>query len=136
VVDVSPDAYRLQTGRLTSSQFGPLRDGSAEGQFQFLSPNLKVCSYPGSANLAVGPVVPRGPERSAGFLDYFFAEDADETAVRELLELDDQVGREDAALIARVQRGVGSGVLSEGRLLGEAERLISHFDRLVTEALA
>jgi Ring hydroxylating alpha subunit (catalytic domain) len=95
-------------------------------------PEGLLVSWP--ANLAVGPVVPRGPERSAGFLDYFFVEDADETAVRELLDLDDQVGREDAALIARVQRGVGSGVLSEGRLLGEAEQLISHFDRLVAQA--
>jgi choline monooxygenase len=70
VVDVSPDAYRLQTGRLTSSQFGPLRDGTAEGQFHFVWPNLKVYSYPGPRSLAIGPVVPRGPERSAGFLDY------------------------------------------------------------------
>jgi phenylpropionate dioxygenase-like ring-hydroxylating dioxygenase large terminal subunit len=135
VVDVSPDAYRLQTGRLTSSQFGPLRDGTAEGQFHFVWPNLKVYSYPGPPNLAVGPVAPRGPERSAGFLDYFFGEDADETAVQELLGLDDQVGREDAALIERVQRGVRSGVLYEGRLLSDAEQLIGHFDRLVAEAL-
>jgi hypothetical protein len=38
--------------------------------------------------------------------------------------------------VERVQRGVRSGVLAEGRLLGESERLIAGFDRLVRDALA
>jgi hypothetical protein len=35
-----------------------------------------------------------------------------------------------------VQRGVRAGVLDSGALLGESERLIAHFDRLVCAALA
>ena len=136
LVDVSPDAYRLETHGGYSSQYGPARDGRAEGQFHFVWPNLKINVFPGPANLSIGPVWPDGPERSRGFLDYFFGEDADEEWIRDLLELDDQVGREDTALVARVQRGVRSGVVAEGRILGESERLIAHFDRLVRTALA
>jgi Ring hydroxylating alpha subunit (catalytic domain) len=68
-------------------------------------------------------------------LDYFFAADADEAWIAEYLAWDDQVGVEDTALVERVQRGLGSGVLEGGVLLPESERLIAHFDRLVAEAL-
>jgi hypothetical protein len=35
-----------------------------------------------------------------------------------------------------VQAGVRSGMLDEGRLLRESERLLAHFQSLVREALA
>ena len=38
-------------------------------------------------------------------------------------------------LVERVQRGVRSGAVGEGRLLGESERLVAHFDRLLVERL-
>jgi phenylpropionate dioxygenase-like ring-hydroxylating dioxygenase large terminal subunit len=136
VVDVSPDAYRLEEHRRHSSQYAPARNGEARGQFHFVWPNLKINVFPGRRNLSIGPVWPEGPERSRGFLDYFFPADEDPGWIAELLELDDQVGREDRALVENVQRGVRAGVLTEGRLLGDSERLIAHFDRLVLEALA
>jgi hypothetical protein len=40
------------------------------------------------------------------------------------------------ALVEGVQRGVRSGVLGEGRLLSESERLVAHFQRLCATALA
>src|ERR687898_245758 len=135
VVDVSPGGYVLERHRWHSSQLLHARGNGARGQFHFLWPNLKVNVYPGRPNLSIGPVWPEGPERARGFLDYFFAPGEDEAWIRDLLELDDQVGREDTALVARVQRGVRSGVLTEGRLLGESEQLIAHFDRLVRGAL-
>jgi phenylpropionate dioxygenase-like ring-hydroxylating dioxygenase large terminal subunit len=135
-VDVSPDSYRLEEHARHSSQYAPARAGDARGQFHFVWPNLKINVFPGRPNLSIGPIWPDGPERSSGFLDYFFAEGEDEQWIADLLELDDQVGREDKALVENVQRGVRSGVLSEGRLLGESERLIAHFDRLVVEALS
>jgi phenylpropionate dioxygenase-like ring-hydroxylating dioxygenase large terminal subunit len=161
VIDVSPDEYLLQRHRWHMSQYAHVKNGaryspgeppgspeipslgplsrtgdSVAGQFHFVWPNLKVNVYPGRPNLSIGPVWPDGSERSRGFLDYFFAPDEDESWIRDLLELDDQVGREDTALVERVQRGVRSGVLTEGRLLGESEQLIAHFDGLVREALA
>jgi hypothetical protein len=47
----------------------------------------------------------------------------------------DQVGREDAALVASVQRGLSSGMVPHGRLLTSSEHLIQHFQRLVHDAL-
>ena len=132
---MSPGEYVLERHRWHSSQLLHARGNGARGQFHFLWPNLKVNVYPGRPNLSIGPVWPEGPERSRGFLDYFFAPGEDESWIRDLLELDDQVGREDTALVERVQRGVRSGVLTEGRLLGESEQLIAHFDALVREAL-
>ncbi|HKG43792.1 MAG TPA: aromatic ring-hydroxylating dioxygenase subunit alpha [Gaiellaceae bacterium] len=138
VVDVSPGAYRLETHKLGSSQFGPTRNGSGpvEGQFHWLWPVTKVYVLPGPPNLAVGPVAPLGPDHTRGFLDYFFVEQTTEAEVAELLAFDDQVGLEDRALVESVQAGMRSGLLDEGRLLPESERLLAHFQRLVREALA
>jgi len=55
--------------------------------------------------------------------------------VDELMAFDDQIGREDTALVEGVQRGVRAGVLPEGRLLSESEQLVAHFQRLCSEAL-
>jgi phenylpropionate dioxygenase-like ring-hydroxylating dioxygenase large terminal subunit len=136
VMDVSPGEYRLVEGDLHSSQYVHAKADGAVGQFHFVWPNLKINVYPGRPNVSIGPVWPEGPERTAGFLDYFFAEGEDEEWIRDVVELDAQVGREDTALVARVQRGVRSGALETGTLLGESERLIAHFDRLVRNALA
>ena len=51
------------------------------------------------------------------------------------MAFDDQIGREDTALVEGVQRGVRSGVLPAGRLLSESEQLVAHFQRLCSEAL-
>ena len=48
---------------------------------------------------------------------------------------DNQVGTEDRSLVEAVQRGVRSGILTEGRLLSESEQLVAHFQRLCAEAL-
>ena len=39
-------------------------------------------------------------------------------------------------LIARVQAGMQSGILHDGRLLPESEQLVAHFQSLVVQALA
>jgi phenylpropionate dioxygenase-like ring-hydroxylating dioxygenase large terminal subunit len=144
-VDVSPDAYRLRADGLTSSQLGPLRRNGdsflaggevSRSQFHFLWPNFGINVFPGRPNLSCGPILPLGPERTQRYLDYFFARDADHAWIDELIEFDDQIGREDTALVAGVQRGVRSGVLAEGRLLTESEQLVAHFQRLCAEALA
>jgi phenylpropionate dioxygenase-like ring-hydroxylating dioxygenase large terminal subunit len=146
-VDVSPDAYRLEAHGLTSSQVGPLRhngDGGSflaagdvpRSQFHFLWPNFGINVFPGRPNLSCGAILPLGPERTARFLDYFFAPDVDQAWIDELLAFDDQIGREDTALVEGVQRGVRSGLVPEGRLLSESEQLVAHFQRLCAGALA
>jgi choline monooxygenase len=120
-----------------SSQFGPTKrgDGPVEGQFHWLWPVTKVYALRGPPNLAAGPGHTGRPERTHGFLDYFFPEDVSKAEVEELLAFDDQVGLEDRALVESVQAGVRSGLLEEGRLMPESERLIAHFQHLVREAL-
>jgi choline monooxygenase len=144
-VDISPDAYRLEAAGLTSSQLGPLRENGssfladgdiAHSQFHFVWPNFGINIFPGHTNLSCGPILPAGPEHTARFLDYFFGPEVEQSWVDELMAFDTQVGSEDTELVKNVQRGVRSGVLRDGRLLTESERLVAHFQRLCAEALA
>ncbi len=143
-VDVSPDAYRLETDGLTSSQYGPLRESRdsflADGeiprsQFHFLWPNFGINVFPGQVNLSCGPIRPLGPERTARSLDYFFAPEVDQAWVDELIAFDDQIGREDKALVEGVQRGIRATPIEHGRLMERSERLVAHFQALTHNAL-
>jgi choline monooxygenase len=146
VMDVSPDSYLLETSGPRMTQHGPPRPeprgsydpaGEVErGQFHLLFPGTVVNVMPGRPNLSIGPILPVGPERTYRFLDYFVAPDMDEARLAELLAFDDQVGVEDRALVESVQAGVRTGILDEGRLMPESERLVAHFQALVVEALA
>jgi phenylpropionate dioxygenase-like ring-hydroxylating dioxygenase large terminal subunit len=135
LVDVDPGSYVLEGNGSVWSQHGRARNGQGSCEFHLVWPALKVNVYPGLANLSIGPVWPESPERTVGFLDYFFGADVDEAMARELIAFDDQVGREDAALVESVQRGIRSGFVESGRLLPDSERLIAEFQRKVTEAL-
>ena len=144
-IDVSPDAYGLEIRDRLSTQIGPPRNGGGgvydaegeveRGQFHFLFPSTVVNVMPGRPNLSIGPVVPRGAERTYRFLDYFVAPDADEWWLADYLALDDAVGAEDRVLVEAVQRGIASGGLPAGFLMPESEKLIAHFQSLVVEAL-
>jgi phenylpropionate dioxygenase-like ring-hydroxylating dioxygenase large terminal subunit len=146
MVDVAPDAYGLEATGLVSTQLGPLRENGTNGydpsgevergQFHFLWPNVAINILPGRPNLSIGPINPVTPSRTARFLDYFFAPDADEGWIEELVTFDAQVGAEDQVLVEGVQRGVSSGAIEHGRLMGDAERLIVRFQQQVAEALA
>jgi phenylpropionate dioxygenase-like ring-hydroxylating dioxygenase large terminal subunit len=146
VVDVSVDAYVLDAGGTFSTQYGAVREGwkgdfdprgpIARGQFHFLWPNVTINLMPGHPNLSIGPIVPTGSETTMRFLDYFVGPDVDEAWTREMLEFDDQVGAEDRVLVERVQKGLRGGGLEHGRLMGESERLIAHFQGLLVDALA
>jgi choline monooxygenase len=146
VMDVSPDAYLLETGAWRMTQHGPPRPqphGSldlsgevARGQFHLFFPGTVVNVMPGRPNLSIGPIYPLAPERTHRFLDYFVAADADAAWVRDLLAFDAQVGSEDRALVERVQAGVRSGLLDQGHLMPESERLVAYFQALVLAALS
>jgi phenylpropionate dioxygenase-like ring-hydroxylating dioxygenase large terminal subunit len=146
VVDVSPDSYVLDAERRRMSQLGPPRPeprgaydpaGEVErGQFHLLFPNTAINVLPGRPNISLGPIVPLSPARTHRFLDYFGARDTDDAWFEELLAFDAEVGHEDTRLVERVQQGVASGLLDQGRLLPESERLVAHFQALVVDAIA
>jgi phenylpropionate dioxygenase-like ring-hydroxylating dioxygenase large terminal subunit len=144
VIDESRQLQELEHLRL--SQFPPLHadpasratpydigGGAPSAQYHVLFPALKVNVNPGRPNLSIGPLWPLGPDRTAGWLDYWFPEGTDEAWIEEMLAFDDQVGAEDAGLVEAVQRGVGSGALPSGRLLMRTEELIEAFQELVRE---
>ncbi|HEY7605097.1 MAG TPA: aromatic ring-hydroxylating dioxygenase subunit alpha [Gaiellaceae bacterium] len=135
LVDVEPASYVLEGDGPVWSQYGEARDGSGGCAFHLVWPGLKINVYPGFANVSIGPVWPESPGRTAGFLDYFFGADVDEAWASELIAFDDQVGREDTALVESVQRGVAAGLVGRGRLLPESERLIASFQAEVTRSL-
>ncbi len=139
VVETSPEQYRLEPGPWHLSQFGQLKDpGGAplpEGQFHLIWPNTGINVFPGRPNLSIGPILPLVPDRTRRVLDYFFAAGESDEWIAEFLEFDDEVGREDARLVASVQRGAGSGVIPEGRLLPESEQLVAAFQTRLREAL-
>src|SRR5262249_41353518 len=130
-----PDAWSLSGDGPVWSQYGQARNGEGPCEFHLVWPSLKVNVYPGFANLSIGPVWPESAGRTVGFLDYFFGADVPDEAARELIAFDDQVGREDTALVESVQRGVRTGLVERGRLLPQSEQLIARFQRQVAETL-
>jgi choline monooxygenase len=130
-VDVRPERYVLEAHPRFLAQHCRTRTTGEDGQFHLLLPNTGINVFPGPPNLSIGPIAPAGPRRTARFLDYFFAADADEAWVEEFLAFDDGIGREDTALVESVQRGMESGVLETGRLMPDSERLIAAFQEWV-----
>ena len=146
VMDVSPERYLLEVEGNRMTQHGSPRPeptggydltGEVErGQFHLLFPGTLINVMPGRPNISIGPIRPLSTERTYRFLDYLVADDADPAWIEEALEFDRQVGAEDSRLIARVQAGVRSGLVPDGRLLPESEQLVAHFQSLVVDALA
>ena len=126
-VDVHPDRYLLEAHPTFSSQYCKARKSGEHGQFHLLYPNIGINVFPGPPNLSIGPILPSGIGRTDRYLDYFFAPGADAAWIEEFFAFDDQVGREDTKLVESVHRGMASGMLEQGRLLLNAEPLLSAF---------
>jgi choline monooxygenase len=150
VIDVDPDAYRLQVHPTFSSQFGPVRASALAGngrapytprgevtqaQYHLLFPATTLNIAPGMPNISLERYVPDGLRRTIEVTDYYFGVDADAAEIEELMAWDNQVAEEDVSLVASVQRGLDSGTVPQGRLMGESEELIADFQRRVRDAL-
>ena len=106
-----------------------------QAQYHFVWPNTTVNVEAGPMNMSVDITRPESAERTVGLTDYYFAEGVDDETVRGIMAFANQVGLEDAALVASVQRGLGSGMIPHGRLLLSSEHLIQRFQNLVFAAL-
>jgi choline monooxygenase len=142
-------AQRIEIAGLRLSQFPPIHpdahtdaapydvSGSVPtAQYHVLFPAMKFNVNPGRPNLSIGPLRPLATDRTAAWLDYFFAEGTDEAWIDEMLAFDDQVGSEDVGMVEAVQRGAGSGALEHGRLLASVEPLIGAFQDMLRARLA
>ena len=150
VIDVNPDSYLLQVHPTFSSQIGPVRasaltgNGSApysphgdvtQSQYHFLFPSTTVNIAPGIPNISVERYLPDGVGQTIEVTDYYFGVDADTNRIDELMAWDNQVAEEDVALVQSVQRGLASGAVPQGRLMGASEQLIADFQRRIFESL-
>ena len=151
MIDVDQDAYAIGAHGWFSSQRAPVRASAldsgkevaydphgeiAEAQYHFIWPNATINIDPGRANLSLDTWIPDGPELTLGFSDQFFGPDVPDELRREMIAFSQQVGAEDDALVASVQRGLSSGMVKQGRLMLGSEKLIHHFQGLVFRALA
>jgi choline monooxygenase len=148
VVDVSPDAYRLEPFEWFSVQSAPARTGTGNrasydageapgsAQYYYLWPNFTLSANPGPPNLLVHVWLPDGPDHTRGFTERFFGPEVSEAFVRQVTAFSQQVGAEDRALTASVQMGLHAGLPEQGRLLPASEVLVLHFQRLVLRALS
>jgi choline monooxygenase len=134
-VDVDPDRYVLEAYPTFAAQHCVAREGGARGQFHLIWPNTGINVFPGPPNLSIGPIAPAGPDRTRRYLDYFFAPDADPAWIEEFFAFDDQVGREDTALVESVHHGMRSGLVEHGRLLLSSEPLLHAFQAWLLEQL-
>jgi carnitine monooxygenase subunit len=149
LVDVI-DERRLElvASGLRTSQFAPAHPRSLAGegpldvhgavpaaQNHLWFPTLKFNVLPGRPNLSIGPLWPTGPQTCAGYLDYWFGDDADSGWIDDLFTLDTQIGAEDTALVEAVQRGTSAGMIDRGWVVGGAESLIGYFQDWVRNRL-
>jgi choline monooxygenase len=147
LIDVDPDAYRLTTARWSSSQYGPVQESNGRGlpydpvgevrasQFHYVWPNWTLNTFPGPAHVRVLVFQPLDADRTASFVDGFWATDAPDEIIQEITDFGAIVGQEDRDLVESVHRGLRSGAIEQGRLLLGSEHLIQHFQLLVHDAL-
>jgi choline monooxygenase len=145
---IDEQRQRMEVAGLRLSQFPPVHPGAygddapydvsdsvPTAQYHVVFPAMKFNVNPGRPNLSIGPMWPIATDRTAAWLDYFFAEGTDEAWIEQMLVFDNQVGSEDTRLVEAVQRGAASGALPHGCLLTRTEALIGAFQDIVRERI-
>jgi choline monooxygenase len=145
VIDVDPGAYELTSGRWHSSQYAPLQEGGDRpydtagamqaSQFHFVWPNWTLNTLPGPAHVRVIAFEPLDADRTASFVDGFWAPGTPDEIIQDVTDFGAIVGGEDRGLVESVHRGLRSGAIERGRLLLGSEHLIQHFQLLVCDTL-
>lgn len=134
------DFYSIQRGPLKASaeqkEFYDFSDGGQEGIYTFFWPTFMLNSYPGIGNASLNLIQPLSEGRTRAIYEFYFAEEFPEDEAAKLIELIDQVQREDIIICEAVQRGLMSGYYEQGQLMLSHENGIQHFQRLVYNALA
>lgn len=124
--------YSYQQSPLDGDQ-GPYTAG--EAHYYFIYPNMMLNILPG--RLQTNRVVPVAAGRCRVLFDYFYTDlesDAARKMIAEDFRFSDEVQKEDIGICERVQKGLGSGVYSAGRLSPKRESGVHHFQELVRTA--
>jgi choline monooxygenase len=86
-------------------------------QFHFIFPNWTLNVLPGPAHMRVLVFQPLDADRTASFVDGFWAPGTPDTIIQEITDFGAEVGNEDRQLVESVHRGLRSGAIDHGRLL-------------------
>ena len=136
-VDVHPDRYGLEAHPTFAAQFARARDSDERGQFHLLYPNTGINVFPGPPEPLDRADRAERPRTGPSATSTTSSRRAwTRRGSREFFAFDDQVGREDTALVESVHRGVSSGLLEHGRLLLGSEPLLAAFQGWLRERLA
>lgn len=124
--------YSYQQSPLDGDQ-GPYTAG--EAHYYFIYPNMMLNILPG--RLQTNRVVPVAAGHCRVLFDYYYT-DMESDAARQMILRDlafsDEVQREDIGICERVQKGLGSGVYTAGRISPKRESGVHHFQELIRKA--
>ena len=101
--------------------------------YWWLFPNLMLNLYEGVADTNL--VLPLGTDRCRVVFDFYFAPGADESFVRDSIEVSHRIQLEDQGICEEVQRGLRSRSYRAGRFSVKREAPGYHFHQLLARAL-
>jgi len=108
----------------------------------YLWPNLTIWIYPGEANISTLIMIPKGPDRTVEYLDWFLPTTTISKQVADAMTYMDQTLQpEDIGLCESVQKGLKSKGYNQGRFVVDpghpeiSEHAAHHFQRMVADAL-
>src|SRR6516225_6164873 len=90
---------------------------------------------PGFPNLSIDVWNPDGANATKGFSEQYFAPGVSVEFAKELIAFNKEVGAEDDVLTDSVQRGLLGGLPERGRFLTNSEHLVTHFQKLIVNAV-
>lgn len=141
---VEPESYRLEEYEWFSAQtthkLGDDED-QLSYQFYYMFPGLffvpTAWTDEGALSFCrVFIITPIDAERTLMICDSYCLDTFDEATAVEYDRLGKAFMEQDRELVESVQRGIQSGVMNQGCLLLDSERLIQHFYRRIERALA
>lgn len=111
----------------------PTKEGApTTGAWAFLFPNLALNVYRTGMN--VERIIPRGPERTEVWFDYFFVDGTDPEAVASMAS-SAELMVEDVKIVEAVQANLAGGRYDRGVLSPRHEDGVASFQRLVRRAV-
>ncbi len=136
---VTPYEYfSVQRGPLCCSKCTTTAENLAEDQFgiyNYLWPLFMVNTYPGIGNASTNIIRPISAQKTLVTYEFYADPAMNETEMQNLIDLIDQVQKEDVVICESVQRGLESGRFAGGHLIMAKENGIKHFRELIQKSL-
>jgi choline monooxygenase len=146
---IDTNNYKTYTYDYISHQKGALKKSSIEkakggdeklfdasencrdGIYNFVWPNFMVNIYPGPGNASTNHIIPVDENNTIAIYEFFLDESVSSREGKKIVNLVDEVQKEDVIICESVHRGLKSGDYDQGRLILSKENGIEHFQNLV-----